>query len=57
MIEIEGVLNEERRIDETVTRSSAILHFYTSLIVTNNVWLEEALFYLLKNVSEKIISN
>ncbi|XP_008191052.1 serine-protein kinase ATM isoform X2 [Tribolium castaneum] len=53
IFEIEGNVNRERLIDETVTRSATVLHLYASIMLASHFWIEEALFTLLKIVCDK----
>ncbi|KAK9874965.1 hypothetical protein WA026_005780 [Henosepilachna vigintioctopunctata] len=50
VFEVEGSLTEERKVDETVTRSAAVLHILSSIMIVSNFWREESLFALLKIV-------
>lgn len=56
MFEIERNPNEERKVDETVTRCSSVLHTFASVMVTSYLWIHEALFTMLKIVVERNIS-
>lgn len=41
-------LNEERRIDETVTRTASVMHTYGTIMAVLGVWRCKALLALLK---------
>ncbi|XP_044260658.1 serine-protein kinase ATM isoform X2 [Tribolium madens] len=53
LFEIEGNVTQERVIDETVTRSTTVLHLYASIMLASHLWIEEALFALLKIFCDK----
>lgn len=46
-------MTEERRIDETISRTASVLHIFGSISVNSSNWTEQCLFSLLKLVSLK----
>lgn len=43
---------EERKIDETVTRTASVMHTYGTIIATSGLWRRKALLALL-NISHR----
>ncbi|KAI4461967.1 hypothetical protein MML48_5g00017109 [Holotrichia oblita] len=48
-------MSRERTIDETVARSSSVLHTYGSLIVSSSTWRIKLLYFLIQFVFDKKI--
>lgn len=48
-------MTEERRIDETISRTASVLHTFASISVNGPDWLEPCLFSLLKLIYLKNI--
>ncbi|GJQ73706.1 hypothetical protein Trydic_g14041 [Trypoxylus dichotomus] len=48
-------LNRERNIDETVARTSSVLHTYASLIVSSSLWRSKLLYFLIQLACDKKI--
>lgn len=48
-------MTEERRIDETISRTASVLHLFGSILVNSSIWTEQCLFSLVKLISLKKI--
>lgn len=47
------ILSEERRVDETVTRSASVMHTYGTIMAVSDLWRPKALLALLKVVHKR----
>lgn len=50
-----GTMTEERRIDETLSRTASVLHTFASIMVNCTNWTEQCLFSFLKLIYLKNI--
>lgn len=46
-------LNEERKIDETVTRTASVMHTYGMIMAISGIWRQKALLALLQILHER----
>lgn len=46
-------LSEDRRIDETVTRTATIMHLYGTIMAVSNIWRRKALLALMKTFHKR----
>ncbi|KAB0793612.1 hypothetical protein PPYR_13232 [Photinus pyralis] len=50
---VKGNITNERKIDESVTRTASVLHTFVAIISVNSIFRREALFRLIQLVNEK----